>query len=148
MSWGSWPIFSLILQLKCICRALVVLRQLAGEKRRIHGEGVIIEHRGGDCGWKDTGAVRKTTKVVVEDSEDKPRSQILDLNVYFWPTTVFDRSFEHYGSFEHFRFPQSFAISPKFFGAPQLFINALHEKIMFLPKKFILELRSERIGRK
>jgi len=39
--------------------------------------------------------------------------------------TVFDRSFEQYSSFEHLHFPQSFAISPRFFGIPQLFIKVL-----------------------
>ena len=62
--------------------------------------------------------------------------------------TVFDRSFEQYSSFEHLHFPQSFAISPRFFGIPQLFIKVLQRKMVILNKKFILELCSERIGRK
>jgi len=62
--------------------------------------------------------------------------------------TVFDQSFEHYGSLEHLHFSHSFAISPGFFAVPQLFINVLHRKMMILDKKIILELCSERIGRK
>ena len=48
----------------------------------------------------------------------------------------------------HLRFPQSFAICPRFFGVPQLFINVLHREVIILKKKFILELCSKRIGRK
>jgi hypothetical protein len=70
------------------------------------------------------------------------------LNLLIRLNTVFDRSFEHYGSFEHLHFPHSFAISRGYFAVPQLFINALHRKMMILDMKIILELCNERIGRK
>jgi hypothetical protein len=41
-----------------------------------------------------------------------------------------------------------FLIHLQFLAVPQLFINALHRKVVILDKKFILELCHERIGRK
>jgi hypothetical protein len=75
------------------------------------------------------------------------RKKVVKISREF-PYTVFDRSFEHYGSFEHLHFPHSFAISRGYFAVPQLFINALHRKMMILDMKIILELCNERIGRK
>jgi hypothetical protein len=53
-------------------------------------------------------------------------------------TTVFDRSSEHYGSFEQSHFPQSFGISSAFSGVHKLFANVLHSKILILHRNYIL----------